>query len=144
MSTAAADQAEQAPAVPDQTTLLHRAVTRISQEFLGTAEGEPSRQIITFAIPGFPEGAPEDARRRTYEQVRAVIGAELAAILEQLPSVPELVAAITEAMDRLRTSSTGLGADAREAYAALTDSVDAVVYYNRPPGPARPRVRRAA
>lgn len=144
MSAAAADQDEHTPAVPDQGTLLHRALTRVSREFLGTAEGEPSRQIITFAIPGFPDNAPRDDRRRTYEQVRSVIGAELAAILEQRPSVPELVAGVTDAMEKLRLESAGLGGDAGEAYTVLTDSVDAVVYYNRPAGPSRPGIRRAA
>lgn len=139
MSTAPAPQAVEAPPVHDQSTLLHRAITRVSQEFLGTAEGEPSRQIITFAIPGFPDDAPKDDRRRVYEDVRAQVGSELETILAALPSVPELVAAVTEAMETLRAGASMAGGVRAEACAALTDSVDAVVYYNRPPKPARTR-----
>lgn len=132
-------QSEAAPVVPDQGTLLHLAVARVSQEFLGTAEGETPRCILTFAIAGFPEDAPRDGRREVFEQVRATVGRELAAILEALPSVDGLVASVTEAMERLRTEAAQTGGTAREACEALTDSVDAVVYYNRPPQPARDR-----
>jgi hypothetical protein len=139
MTTATAQQAGEAPPAHDQGTLLHRAITRVAQEFMGTAEGEPSRDIITFAIPGFPDHAPRDERRRVFEQVRAAVGQELDSILKDSPSVPELVSAVTEAMEKLRTAESGAGGVRGEAYESLTDIVDAVVYYNRPPLPAKTR-----
>lgn len=126
-------------ASPVEETLLHRAIARVIEEFRGTAEGQPPRHVITFAVPGFSETELETAGRETFDRISAGVASELESLLERQLSEDELVVAVTETTEAFRVRSFGEEKDAARVYDALADTVDATVYYNRRfrPLPAR-------
>jgi hypothetical protein len=140
MSIQTDEAPETAPPAHAPETLLHRAIARAIEEFLGTAEGQPAQSIITFAIPGFSESELRAGGREDFDRASAEVAAELTTLLEGQLAEPDLVAAVTEAMERFRVKSFNELPESARAYNALADTVDATVYYNRgfrPPPPGR-------
>lgn len=119
-----------ADAAPARQTLLHLALARAAEEFSGTAEGQPDRRVITFAVPGFSGIDLQDSDRKAFARISAEIGTELAAVVDRGLTEPELIAAAAGAAEMFRTKSGTTPAEAR-MYEALADTVEVTVYYNR-------------
>jgi hypothetical protein len=137
------DSVDAGPAGPSQDTLLHRAIGRVTAEFLGTATGQPPYGIVTFAVRGFSEAEPQGPRRTAFERVSAEVGTGMSEILAQGLEEGRLAAILTELAEQYRLTALDTGdLDSRDAYDALADTMDASVYYNRDPNAALHRRRK--
>ncbi|MBE4719507.1 hypothetical protein [Pseudarthrobacter sp. AB1] len=104
---------------PSQDTILHRAICRVAEDFLGTAAAPAPSGIVTFAVRGFPPHEPPGPRRATFERLRAVVGHRITEILQEGLEEGRLAARLADATEEWRARCLGEpDRDAREAWEA--------------------------